>query len=100
MTRDSRGRLLWWQESPSRNRVVSTALESRIEHAVSWVLNPLSHSQAVDHYRAEIEDAIYALDELEGAIRVAVALRDTPPRALRELLVSVLKLRPVPKKPA
>ena len=46
--RDARGRLVWWQPAPQAVPVVPDCLQKRIEHAVSWVLNPLSHSQTVD----------------------------------------------------
>ena len=71
--------------------MVSAELQSRIEHAVSWVLNPLSHSQSVDRYRSEIEDAIYAIDDLEQAVRVALQASKTVPVRLWHLLVTVLQ---------
>ena len=76
---NSKGKVVWWQPQPTRHRVVPIDLVRRIEHAVSWVLNPLSHSQTVDRYRAEIEDAIYAVDELSTSIENALALRSVKP---------------------
>src|SRR5262249_12060194 len=70
--RNSKGRLCWWQPPPAKTPVVSAALKNRITHAVSWVLNPLNHSQSVDRYKPEIEDAVFAVDELERAVRDAL----------------------------
>lgn len=70
---DDRGRLKKWMiPKPEEPPVVSSLLGNRIEHAVSWVLNPLSHSQTIDRYRREIEEAIFAVDELEAAVRRAL----------------------------
>lgn len=65
----------------------------RINHALSWVMNPLSHSQSVDRYRPEIEDAIFAVAELEQAIREAITMRQVEPVILREMLLSLLANR-------
>lgn len=73
--------------------MIPTELERRIEHAVSWVLNPLSHSQTVDRYRTEIEDAIYAVDELNTFIKEALTLRSVHPIVLMQMLSSLLKAR-------
>jgi hypothetical protein len=91
--RDRQGRPYWWQPAPSSHPVVPSVLVQRIEHAVSWVLNPLSHSQTVDRYRAEIEDAIFATDDLRSAVKLALALRGTRPAILFEMLLHVLKAR-------
>ena len=53
---------------PIRDRIIDTALQERIDHALSWVLNPLSHSESVASYRQEIEDAVYAVADLEASI--------------------------------
>jgi hypothetical protein len=90
---DSGGNWVWWQPKPSKHRVISVELERRIEHAVSWVLNPLSHSQSVDHYRSEIEDAIFAVDELVTSIKTATAMRAVRPTILIQMLCCVLKAR-------
>jgi energy-coupling factor transporter ATP-binding protein EcfA2 len=90
---NSKGKVVWWQPKPTKHRVVPTDLERRIEHAVSWVLNPLSHSQTVDRYRTEIEDAIYAVDELTTSISEAMALRSVQPVILMQMLSSLLKAR-------
>ena len=74
--------------------VVDSDLKERIKHALSWVLNPLSHSQSVDRYRKEIEDAIYAVNELEQAVRKAFAMKHAGPVVLREMLLGILNGRP------
>lgn len=73
--------------------VVPPELVRRIDHSVSWVLNPLSHSQTVDRYRGEIEDAIYAVDELGHlAARVTESVKINRLQLLQSL-AEVLKLR-------
>ncbi|MBI4660676.1 MAG: hypothetical protein HY735_17705 [Verrucomicrobia bacterium] len=66
---------------------------ARIEHAVSWVLNPLSHSQTVDYYRREIEDAIFAIDELEMALKRALHPPNPALPILRQMLADRLSQR-------
>jgi hypothetical protein len=87
------GAVRWWQPKAIREKVISPELENRIKHAVSWVLNPLSHSQTVDHYRPEIEDAIFAVDELEAAVKRAISLEKAGPVLLREMLLTLLRQR-------
>lgn len=62
-------RLIKWVREQKEVDVVPKELIQRIDHSVSWVLNPLSHSQTVDRYRREIEDAIFAVDDLANAVR-------------------------------
>jgi len=93
------GKVNWWQPKAIRERVVSAVLENRIQHAVSWVLNPLSHSQTVDRYRPEIEDAIYAVDELESAVKRAISLEKAGPVLLRQMLLSMLHTKAQPANP-
>lgn len=92
---DANGKFRWWQPKPDAESVVSTELKERITHALSWVLNPLSHSQSVDRYRGEIEDAIFAVADLEQAIRHAIAIRHAGPVLLREMLLGLLNHRSV-----
>jgi hypothetical protein len=75
----------------SNTPIIPPPLRIRIEHAVSWVLNPLSHSQTVDRYRVEIEDAIYAIDDLEVAVKRAMALRSTRATVTYEMIAALLK---------
>jgi hypothetical protein len=49
-------------------RLVSPALAHRVGLALSWVLNPLSHSETIERYRSEVTDAIDAVEELSKAI--------------------------------
>jgi energy-coupling factor transporter ATP-binding protein EcfA2 len=88
---DSKGKVSWWQPSNVKKRVVSPSLYKRIEHAVSWILNPLNHSQTVDRYRAEIEDATYAIDDLNRAVKHAIAAPSVRLTAGVEELISLLK---------
>jgi energy-coupling factor transporter ATP-binding protein EcfA2 len=90
---DAAGKLRWWQPRPDTQSVVSTELKERITHALSWVLNPLSHSQSVDRYRGEIEDAIFAVNELEQAIRRAIAIRQAGSILFREMLLHLMRSR-------
>lgn len=64
--------------------LIPQPLKERITHALSWVMNPLSHSQSVDRFRAEIEDAIFAVCELEQAIDLALEIQKTDPLLLRK----------------
>ncbi len=90
---DGHGKPRWWQPAPDKKPVVPTALKERIAHALSWVMNPLSHSHSVDRYRAEIEDAIFAVNDLEQAIRHAIAMRQAGPVLLREMLLGLMERR-------
>jgi energy-coupling factor transporter ATP-binding protein EcfA2 len=88
--RSQDGQTKWWQPGADNQRVVPLSLVKRIDHAVSWVLNPLSHSQTVDRYRPEIDDAIYAVDELETAVKRAILLEKAGPVLLRQMLVTMI----------
>lgn len=88
---DGKGKIHWWESAPVKNHVVPPALQKRIEHAVSWVLNPLSHSEGVDRYRSEIEDAIYAVDDLERAVKHAIAVPTVRQTIVVEEIISLLK---------
>lgn len=81
----------WLPQEKVKHRVVPEDLERRVEHAISWVLNPLSHSQTVDRYRGEIEAAIFVIDELEQAIRHAISPQKPDPKTLiTQVLFAVL----------
>jgi hypothetical protein len=90
---DGKGRLRWYQPKPIKKGVIPPELNVRIEHAVSWVLNPLTHSQTVDRYRREIEDAIYAVDDLERAVQHALRLPDLAQTVTRQMLLRLLGAR-------
>lgn len=88
---DDKGKVHWRQPKDRQIPLVDPSLQKRIEHAVSWVLNPLSHSQGVDRYRAEIEDAIYAVDELQVALERVKRRPSVRSTILIEHIVSLLK---------
>ncbi len=88
---DAKGHFHWWQPATSMEPVVSSDLKKRISHALSWVMNPLSHSQSVDRYRQEIEDAVFVVNELEQQIEIAISASQAGPILLREMLVTLLK---------
>ncbi len=90
---DRDGKSRWWQPAPDKKPVVPKELKESISHALSWVMNPLSHSQSVDRYRGEIEGAIFAVSDLEQSIRDAIAVRQSGPVLLREMLLRILKTR-------
>ena len=90
---NGKGKVVSWQPKKKRERVVPPALVQRIEHAVTWILNPLSHSQAVDRYRVEIEDAIYVIDDLDTTVKQALQLRSVHPVLVMQQIVGLLKAR-------
>ena len=59
---------------------------------MSWVLNPLSHSQTVERYRKEIEEAIFAVNELRRAVEMAISGELEQLTRERELLLRVITL--------
>ena len=73
-----------------------SALKTCNAHAISWVLNPLSHSQTVDRYHPEIEDAIFAVAELESAVKRAICFEEAAPVMLRRMLLTCLSTRTGP----
>lgn len=58
------GRVVRKQPKKQNVRYVPQTLIKQIEQSVSWVLNPLVHSQTVASYRGEIENAIFAVEQL------------------------------------
>jgi len=71
--------------------VVPPALADRLEHTLSWVLNPLSHSETVERYRLEIEDAIFAVNELEMTLKKTMRSDFKQLLGEREILMRVLQ---------
>lgn len=78
--------------------LVPMKLSERLNLALSWVLNPLSHSESIDRYRDELFDAADCLRELRkhwepiqrlGKQRYCAFLTQ------REKLMRLLKHRPV-----
>lgn len=89
------GKPIRWITKEVEVSVVPQQLANRINHSVSWVLNPLSHSQTVDRYRREIEDAIYAVDDLAAAVHRALLVQKTRPIELLQYLATALNARAV-----
>lgn len=79
------------QPRPRSARVVDNDLRRRVAHALSWVLNPLSHSETVERYRVEIEEAIFAIDDLQRTIREVVIQQDVLMQYERSTLLRLLK---------
>ena len=90
--RDSSGKLRTWQPKEQSGCLCPRSLVSRIEYSVSWVLNPLSHSQTVERYRKEIEEAIFAVDELRRAVEMAISGEFEQLTRERELLLRLISL--------
>lgn len=87
------GQPIRWITKEVEVSVVPQQLANRINHSVSWVLNPLSHSQTVDRYRREIEDAIYAVDDLSIAVHRALQVQMSRPIELLQYLATALHAR-------
>jgi energy-coupling factor transporter ATP-binding protein EcfA2 len=87
------GRII--QKQPKKRNVsyVPQALVKQIEQTVSWVLNPLVHSQTVASYRTEIENAVFAVEQLR--LLVHRVTRDDYHDICRqvELLLRIIKYR-------
>jgi len=88
---DNSGKKHWWQPALGKTSVVPVDLKARITHSLSWIMNPLSHSESVNRFRQEIEDAVFAVNDLEQAVREAVLMRRAGPTVLREMLLTLLK---------
>jgi hypothetical protein len=76
--------------SPRGDHVVDNDLRRCITHALSWVLNPLIHSESVERYRVEIEQAIFAVSDLEGAIHDVNAQQEIVLQIERSVLLQLL----------
>jgi hypothetical protein len=79
----------YWRKEKA-TRVVSTVLRDRVSFALSWVLNPLSHSESIDRYLVEVTDAPAALDELSTAVDEAIAEKQLREAISRSTLLSTL----------
>jgi hypothetical protein len=73
--------------------VVPRHLAERVSFSLTWVLNPLSHSESVERYRVEILDSIFALDELERVVNAAAARRVLEIENAGHRLLNVLQAR-------
>ena len=67
---DAKGIVHSWQPANRKLPCVPKQLVEAIDHSLSWVLNPLSHSESVESYRKEIEDAIWAVDRLRSRVQM------------------------------
>jgi hypothetical protein len=56
--------------------LIPELLAERVSLALSWVLNPLSHSETIERYRVEVDDAIDAVGEL--SIRLDAMITASP----------------------
>jgi len=88
---DGSGKLHDRNTRPVLSPVIPPALVDRLEHTLSWVLNPLSHSETVERYRLEIEDAIFAMDELEATLKKSMRSDFKQLLGQREMLMRVLQ---------
>lgn len=88
---DDKGKLRTRRRNTQEMPYLSPQLIAQVEHSISWVLNPLSHSEIIDRYRREIEDAILAIEELEVVVNQAVSGEFTLRLQQRELLLRLLK---------
>jgi energy-coupling factor transporter ATP-binding protein EcfA2 len=93
VTHDAKGRLQTWHPRKQYVRYIPLGLISRIERTVRWVLNPLNHSQTVERYRKEIEEAIFDVNELRSLVGKAVRGDLKSLSEQRELLLRLLQQR-------
>ena len=80
--------------SPVTFAMIPAPLSRRINLALSWVLNPLSHSEPVDRYRDELFDAAGCLRDLRlhfNRIETAGKPRHLSLMTERDKLVRLLK---------
>lgn len=67
----------------------------QVEHSVSWVLNPLSHSQSAQSYKNEITKAVLTVEALNNRVEMAIERPDELHSLCQqiELLVRILRFR-------
>ena len=75
-------------------RIVPEDIAERVAHALSWVLNPLSHSETIERHRGEMLDAVFALDELDRALDYARRGKALDIDDLRQRLTDLISHRP------
>ena len=90
---DPHGNLHTWQPKEHEVPYLPRPLIARIEHSISWVLNPLSHAQPVDRYGSEINEAIRAVDELGRRVELAIKGKLPGLYEQLELLLRLLKFK-------
>jgi len=76
---------------PQPAKIVAPALQNAIRHSLSWVLNPLSHSETVAAFRKEIEDAIFAVAELETTVHTACVRQEVITQRERAHLLGIIQ---------
>lgn len=77
-----------------KERVVPTDLTGRVQRSLSWVLNPLSHSEPINRYGKEIKDAIFSVDELERVVRKSAMDEHHDLILLRRILIGLIGNNP------
>jgi len=87
---ESKGKKIEFWRKGKPSRVLSEPLRNRINFALSWVLNPLSHSETVDRYSVEVKAAPAALEELSSAVDQAIAEKQLRDAIARSTLLSTL----------
>ena len=75
-------------------RIVPPEVARRVALSLSWVLNPLSHSQTVERHRGEMLDAAFALDDLERALNYARRGQPLDADDLRQRLLRLIAIGP------
>lgn len=92
----SHGQVHIWQPKQQDIRYIPSELATRIDHSVSWILNPLSHAHSIELYRREIEEAIYAISDLRRTMEQAISGQLQQLTEKREILLRLVKHRSTP----
>jgi chromosome condensin MukBEF ATPase and DNA-binding subunit MukB len=74
--------------------VVPEPLQQRVGFALSWVLNPLSHSESIERHSREVKDAPDALEGLSVVVQEAIAQKGQHEALARSTLLSALIQKP------
>lgn len=56
---------------PHAAGVADIKLQEAVRHSLCWMLNPRSHAETIASFRQEMEDAVFAVGELEAAVHAA-----------------------------
>jgi hypothetical protein len=83
----------FWRSGKSR-KVVPEPLQQRVGFALSWVLNPLSHSESIERHSREVKDAPDALEGLSVVVQEAIAQKGQHEALARSTLLSALIQKP------
>lgn len=67
----------------------------QVEHSVSWILNPLSHSQSAQSYKNEITKAVLTVEALNSRVELAIERPDELHSLCQqiELLVRIVRFK-------